>query len=112
MRFRFPRSCKAVTIATVIYRKVRTLTHAETEGLGFEQHDLYVSVCNLCVASALTGRWNLVCVHAKTHGIALSPSMPLVCLRLAGLLPMLSRPSSPTGVARLKYSMNSGRWNT
>mmetsp|Transcript_46593 Transcript_46593/g.116054 ORF Transcript_46593/g.116054 Transcript_46593/m.116054 type:complete len:295 (-) Transcript_46593:2289-3173(-) len=54
-----------------------------------------------------TGRWNRVWVHAKIHGIALSVSTP-PCFLLAGREPMLSRPSSCSGVAARKYSTKRG----
>mmetsp|Transcript_3994 Transcript_3994/g.8631 ORF Transcript_3994/g.8631 Transcript_3994/m.8631 type:complete len:295 (-) Transcript_3994:1953-2837(-) len=59
-----------------------------------------------------TGRCRRVWVQAKIQGMARSVSMPPSLLRLAGREPMLRRPSSLTGVALLKYSTNSGLWNT
>ncbi|KAJ0508106.1 hypothetical protein HanIR_Chr11g0513621 [Helianthus annuus] len=46
-----------------------------------------------------TGRWNLVWVHAKIHGMARSDSMPPLGFRFDGRLPIFIRPYSISGVA-------------
>jgi hypothetical protein len=46
-----------------------------------------------------TGRCRRICVHAKTHGIARSVSMPPAALRLAGREPRFIEASADEGEA-------------
>eukprot|EP00966_Prymnesium_polylepis_P292956 6766578-Prymnesium_polylepis.1 len=50
-----------------------------------------------------TGRWRRVWVHAKTHGMARSVSIPPAALRFAGRDPRFISASADVGVAAWKY---------